>query len=758
MNAALEMRRKLRAEFPSPAATPAAQTAAPMSNQRMRGDRLETSVDVKSDKPTMSRTAAIFELQGSEPRATELFCALIQSCGQEFPVKTLLNAIPAGGLKNQPDSIIASMANLGFYVTEHRFDWERWSFSRQPVVLDTAIGPQLLTADLSGGLKSGRLASGTQSRVIESGARELNNLRCWVFRFESASNPLSPLARTHTSYSWARALLARFPRIPYVMILLSLALAVTGILFPLAIAVFFGEVIRLSTFSTMPQLVVGLLMLATFETVFVLQRAKISAWLASRLEFLVNTSSFAQILRLSPMLSERAAPTTQAARLRSFESIRDFCSGPTFSTLLDLPISLLSLVFVGIVSLPALGIITGSIILMMTVFLLAWRKAAVLTSIAADEATEMQRLAIETLDKLDLIRSTGMQEVWSQRLDRVAERDQTAQLRLRFTGQVAESLSSALYTFAIIAVMAVSAVGVWQGAMTGPALLALVIVSLRILLPFQTMCLSVLRFEQIRRSLGQINTLMDLPTESQAEREKNRLMPLTGAISLVNVGFKAADTRPVFVGLDLEVEPGEVIGIYGANGTGKSSVFKMILGMVDTTLGAVRIDGVDIRQLPLHELRRRVSYVPQSPKLFPGTLRQNLLSANPLATDMQVRQVLGSVGLLTIIDRLPDGLETNVLGPDDDRYSETFRYQFAFARALLINSKLFLIDEIPNALLDGGVGPILDRLLQEFRGKRTVMFISHRSDFLQRADRVIALRYGKVPLVNKPQTIMERAS
>lgn len=755
MNVALEMRRKLRAEFASPTAAQSEQSTTPIANRSTRDERLEAGVD---ERTTMSRAAAIFELQGSKPRATALFCALVQGCGQEFPIKTLLNAVPAGGLKNQPDSIIAAMANLGFYVTEHRFDWERWSVSRQPVVIATSIGPQLLTANLIGSLKGGRLSSGTETRVIETGGRELNGLQCWAFRFESSSNPLSPLARTHTSYSWARALLARFPSIPYVMILLSLALAVTGILFPLAIAVFFGEVIRLSTFSTMPQLIVGLLMLATFETVFVLQRAKISAWLASRLEFLVNTSSFAQILRLSPMLSERAAPTTQAARLRSFESIRDFCSGPTFATLLDLPISLLSLIFVGIISLPALGILAGSIILMMAVFLLAWRKAAVLTSIAADEATEMQRLAIETLDKLDLIRSTGMQDVWSQRIDRIAERDQIAQLRLRFTGQVAESLSSALYTFAIIAVMAVSAVGVWQGAMTGPALLALVIVSLRVLLPFQTMCLSVLRFEQIRRSLGQINTLMDLPTESQAEREKNRLMPLTGAISLVNVGFKAADTRPVFVGLDLEVEPGEVIGIYGANGTGKSSVFKMILGMVDTTLGAVRIDGVDIRQLPLHELRRRISYVPQSPKLFPGTLRQNLLSANPLATDAQLRQVLRSVDILAAIDCMPDGLETNVLGPDDEHFSETFRYQFAFARALLINSKLFLIDEIPNALLDQGVGPILERLLQEFRGKRTVIFISHRSDFLQRADRVIALRYGKVPLVNKPQSIMERAS
>lgn len=755
MNVALDMRKRLQAAFVDAPSSLAAEVAAPVRDVAPR-----SLVDqVPSDpQPTILRTAEVFILQGSAPQAADLFCRLVLSSGQEFPVKSLLSAIPAGGLRDDTDTIISAMANLGFYVTEHRFSAERWIHARLPVILKGKSGPQLLVPAPDGSNGVGLLFDGEKASEFAAGSRELDGQACWIFRFESAQNPLSSEARTHTTYSWARALLDKFPRIPFVILMLSLALAVTGILFPLSIAVFFGEVIRLSTFETMPQLVGGLILLAGFEMIFVLQRAKIAAWLASRLEFLVNTSSFAQILRLSPMISERASPTTQAARLRSFESIRDFCSGPTFSALLDLPIALLSLVFAGILSPSALGILVVSISLLLLVFGLTWRKAAVLTSIAADEATEMQRLAIETLDKLEVIRNSGMQDIWCQRIDRIADRDQNAQMRLRFAGQVADSIAAAIYTFSIIAVMAVSATEVWAGSITGPSLLALVIISLRILLPFQTMCMSVLRFEQIRRSLVQINTLMDLPTERQAEREKNRLQPLTGRVSLVNVGFKGADTRPVFVGLDLEMEPGEVIGIYGANGTGKSTIFKMILGMVDTSLGAVRIDGVDIRQLPLHELRRRVSYVPQLPKLFPGTLRQNLLSANPLASEQHLQRVLETVGLLSTIRGFANGLDERVMIQDDERYSESFRYRFAFARALLINSKIFLIDEIPNALLDGEVGQLLTRLLKDFKGKRTVVFISHRSDFLQQADRVVALRYGKVPLVNKPQSIMERAS
>ena len=137
MNVAREMRRKLQGEFSAPSTAGAEQNPASITNKAMSAEYFET---IAVEKATTSRTAAIFELQGSEPRATNLFCTLIQSCGQEFPVKTLLNAIPAGGLKNQSDSIVAGMANLGFYTTEHRFDWEQWSYSRQPVVIDTASG------------------------------------------------------------------------------------------------------------------------------------------------------------------------------------------------------------------------------------------------------------------------------------------------------------------------------------------------------------------------------------------------------------------------------------------------------------------------------------------------------------------------------------------------------------------------------------------------------------------------------------------
>lgn len=757
MNAVTEMRNTLAHSFSSKEATPGSsnEAASGSTKEAVPGNSVSSGPEtVDKLLQGIERVAAIFADNHNDPTACRLFCALAYHSGQEFPVKTMLGSIPAKGLQRDHSSVVAAMANLGFYAYRKKFAKQRWMGKRFPVLLVRDGAPFLLLSSVTD--DSAIIYDGEQAHPFGLEDLQFEGENCWVFDFESVRNPRSNVARGHSGHSWIQALLAHFPKLGRAMMLLSALLALTGILLPVAISVFFGQVISLPSFSLLPYLIGGLVLISVFETLFIMQRARVVSWVASRLEYLVNTASFAQILQLPPSFSERAPPTSQAARLRSFESIRDFISGPAFASVLDVPVSIISLIFVGILSTSSLFIMLAAIVCFLTTFGLAWRKASVQTSVAADEATELQRIAIETLDKLEIIRSSGLQDIWSKRISAITERDQSAQMRLRFTGIVCENVSSMIYTISIICLMAEGAHAVWDGQSSGATLLALVILSLRILLPFHTLCLSVQRFEQIRRSLRQINSLMELKTEDENEREKNDMEPLEGSLSLVNVSFKAADTRPVFVGLDLEVEPGEVVGIYGANGSGKTTIFKMILGMVDIALGTARIDGVDLRQLPLNVLRRRISYVPQRPRIFPGTLRQNLAYANPLASPSQLDQVIEKVGLTAEVQALSGGLDHTIAGPDEDRLSASFRYRFAIARAMLVNSKLFLIDEIPNALLDGEVGELLRRLIADFRGQRTVVFISHRSDFLQLANRVIALRYGKVPIVSHPDVLLER--
>ena len=134
---------------------------------------------------------------------------------------------------------------------------------------------------------------------------------------------------------------------------------------------------------------------------------------------------------------------------------------------------------------------------------------------------------------------------------------------------------------------------------------------------------------------------------------------------------------------------------------------------------------------------------------MPGSLRNNLSFANQLVSEERLRKALDLTGIAWAIDFL------DAPAPPEAAQGTEFRFRFALAQALLIDSQLWLIDEMPNALLNGGLGEDLKRILKAARGRRTVLFVSNRSDFLCLADRVVALRYGQVPRISTPSQLFE---
>ncbi len=717
--------------------------------------KLEQEDRQSSFRTGIDAVAKVIASHGNDLEASRLFSALTLSSGRDFPLKKALGAIPVSRLDGKSESLLSAMANLGFLVTRKSPAWLAKTEKQLPVLVSGKRGLAALVPN-----NDQWLSITPRGNVRAIDRDELANLdaEVWSFEFDSDKNPVSATSRGHTGLSWVGAVFSRFKGVIRSLVVISALLSFSSIALPLFVAAFFGQVIGLGDLARMPDLILGLVLLTLMDAYFLQRRAEIITYAANRLEFLISTSAFWKILQVSPSLSERALPTSQAARLRSFESVRDFITGPAFASVIDLPVAVVGLLLVGVLAPPIVFVPLCAVVCFITIFLIALRRSSVLTSIAADAATENQRLAIETLEKLQTIRDNGLQAAWTRRIGLAARHEHRSQMRLRMVGLGAELASTFTFTVSMIGVLAAGAHQVWNGEIHGSVLLAITILCLRSLLPFHTICVSVQRFEQIRRNLKQTNSLMDLAAESEDERESHQIAPIRGRLHLVNVGFRSTDTRPVFVGLDMEIAPGETIGIHGANGTGKSTILKLILGMQNVPLGTIRIDGVDLRQLPLTELRRRISYVPQRPCFFPGTLRQNLAFANPMATEAQMRRILERVSLSQTIAELPFGLDQPIHARIEANFNNEFRFRFAFAQALLVNSKLVLIDELPNSLMNGDTGALLLRLLQEMRGKRTVLFVTHRSDFLAEADRIIALRYGKIPLISQPDSSLERSA
>jgi ABC-type multidrug transport system fused ATPase/permease subunit len=218
-------------------------------------------------------------------------------------------------------------------------------------------------------------------------------------------------------------------------------------------------------------------------------------------------------------------------------------------------------------------------------------------------------------------------------------------------------------------------------------------------------------------------------------------VPLTLGVVCAGLSF-AYSEETVLQGIDFNIGVRERIALIGRSGSGKSTLSRLLARMADPTNGNVLLEGRDISEYTLNALRRAICYVPQQPVLFSGTIRDNLLDANPAASRTEVDEVIAAAQLVSVISRLPQGLDT-VLGPEAAGLSGGERQRLALARALLRQSPILVLDESTSAL-DLPTEEAVFRAVGSFRKNMALVLISHRLRSLTWVDRIILLDAGSI--------------
>ncbi|MFE9707073.1 thiol reductant ABC exporter subunit CydD [Streptomyces sp. NPDC005930] len=215
-------------------------------------------------------------------------------------------------------------------------------------------------------------------------------------------------------------------------------------------------------------------------------------------------------------------------------------------------------------------------------------------------------------------------------------------------------------------------------------------------------------------------------------------VPADGALTFedVTVRYPGRGTDAV-TGVNLTVRPGETVALVGPSGAGKSTLLHALLGFVSPARGHLRVGGADLATLDVAEWHARVSWVPQRPHLYAGTIAENVRLARPDADDAAVRRALRDAGALEFVDALPEGTAT-VLGEDGAGLSAGQRQRLALARAFLADRPVLLLDE-PTAALDGATEAEVVDAVRRLSAGRTVLLVVHRPALLEVADRVVRL-------------------
>ena len=245
-----------------------------------------------------------------------------------------------------------------------------------------------------------------------------------------------------------------------------------------------------------------------------------------------------------------------------------------------------------------------------------------------------------------------------------------------------------------------------------------------------------------------------LDTEPQVKEKPNAiaLPELSGQVEFDHVSFSYDGEKPALTDVSITVPAGRVVAIVGPSGAGKTTIANLLPRFYDVTAGALRIDGIDVRDVTFNSLREQVGLVPQETMLFNATIRDNILYGRLDGTEEEVYAAAKAANALEFIEKLPHGFDT-LVGERGSSLSGGQRQRIAIARAILKNPKILILDEATSAL-DTESEKLVQEALERLMKGRTAFVIAHRLSTIKNADQIIVLRQGHIEEVGTHEELL----
>ena len=375
-----------------------------------------------------------------------------------------------------------------------------------------------------------------------------------------------------------------------------------------------------------------------------------------------------------------------------------------------------------------------------TVKVTNWRTALRRHANELDSAANAR--AIDSLINFETVKYFNNEEYEARRYDEQLEKWANAQIRNQTSLSLLNIGQAAIIAVAVTAMMWQASSRVASGAMTIGDIVLVNAFLIQLYIPLNV--LGVL-YREIRQSLTDIErmfALMKSNKEIDDAADAQVLLPGPAAVRFEKVGFAYDPKRTILFEVDFEIPAGKTVAVVGHSGSGKSTLARLLYRFYDVQQGAVRINGIDSRQLTQASLRAAIGIVPQDTVLFNDTLLYNIQYGRPEASREEVEAAARAAQLEAFIERLPDGYETRV-GERGLKLSGGEKQRVAIARALLKNPAILIFDEATSAL-DSKTEKAIQAQLEEAAEGRTALVIAHRLSTVMNADEILVLDQGHI--------------
>ena len=583
---------------------------------------------------------------------------------------------------------------------------------------------------------------------------------CWFIKPKMVSDVRSELPEYDLPKSWFWKVIWRFRSYYYQVVLATVIINFLALVSSLYVMNVYDRVIPNQAYETLWVLSIGVVLAITFEFIAKLIRGHLTDIAGKKADLIISSALFRRVMALR--LADRPASSgSYANNLREFESVREFMTSASLLTLVDLPFLLLFITVIAIVG-GKLALIPLTIIpIVVIVGFLVQRPLSRHINESMKESSQRSGLAVEAIEGIETLKTNNATTWAQQRWDEYTAKTSASSIKMRDTSNFMINFAVSMQQLNTVGLVLLGTYLIHAenpaDRITMGALIASVILSGRALSPLAQVAGLATRFQQAKLALEGVNNIVERPVERNPERKYITLDHVQGGIQFENVSFKyQEDTNAAVSGLKLNIRAGEKVGVLGRIGSGKSTMLKLASGLYDTAEGNVTLDGVDMRQIDPNFLRNQVVLLSQSPRLFLGTLRENmdLARTDGYSSDQDLLVALKRFGLDKIIRNHPRGLDMP-LGEDGLGLSGGQKQIIALARMTLRNPRVVLLDE-PTTGLDQATERMALNALAQWGKDKTMVLVTHRPQVLQIVNRIIVMDNGKVVMDGPRDLVLQK--
>jgi ATP-binding cassette, subfamily B, bacterial HlyB/CyaB len=543
--------------------------------------------------------------------------------------------------------------------------------------------------------------------------------------------------------SWFIPSLVKYRKIFSEVLIVSFFLQIFALVTPLFFQVVMDKVLVHRGFTTLDVLAVGFFVVVVFESVLGGIRNYLFSHTTNRVDVELGSRLFNHLMGLPLAYFESRQVGQNVARVRELDTIRNFITGTALTLVIDLFFVFVFLAVMWYYSPTLTWIVLATIPLyvILSIFItpiLRHRLNEKFKHGAANTA-----FLTESITGIGTVKSMAVEPQMRRKLEDHLSSYVHSSFRSQNLSNVAGQISGLINKLMTLGIIWMGAHLVIGGEITVGQLVAFNMLAGRVSSPILKLVQLWQDFQQAGISIERLGDILNSPREPGFNPNRSRLAKVHGAITFDRVRFRYRVDGPVILDdVNLQVRPGEVIGIVGRSGSGKSTVTKLVQRLYIPESGRVLIDGVDLSMIDTAWLRKQIGVVLQENFLFNRSIRENIAIADPSISMERVVAAAKISGAHEFIVDLPEGYD-NLVGEQGSNLSGGQRQRLAIARALISNPRILIFDEATSALDYESERLIQDNMSTICQG-RTVFIIAHRLSTVRQCDRIIVMDKGRI--------------